>query len=721
MLAVVEVSLRTAGYGHPASFFVPATVEGRKVLVENGQFGLRFFPADMARRPAPTVVEFKKPAGTVRIFLFGESAALGDPNPAYGMGRYLEVLLNERFGGTRFEVVCVAMTAINSHVMVPLARECARREGDIWVIYMGHNEMTGPFGATAVLGPQVPPRTAVRAMLALRATRTGQWLTRTIQSLRGDSTRSPSWGGMRMFLEHQVAPTAPKRALVHRHFAANLDEIIRIGSRAGVRMILSTAASNLKDCAPFASQLGDQTIGSLEKDWEGLVRLGEQRQREGAWAEALAAYAAAAAIDPQHAELAFREGTCRWKLGELASAREKFAAARDLDALPFRADTTINGAIKQTGEAWRSRGVRLVDAEAVLSEIEGIAGQASFYEHVHLMPAANYRMARVFGAEIETLLPESIRLRGLSEWATPETCARRLGLTDWNREALWTELLARLGQPPFTNQLGYEERLVQYHNEQRAVRTRLNAEAAAAALELYEDAIRRSPADHRLRANFAEYLAAVGRLDEAVSQWRRVEALLPHHHVAPFFIGKLRSRQGAYEEARIWLERCLEREPGAVDAMVELGRLEARRKQPVAAMAHYRAALARQPWSASLHLDLAEVQAASGDRDAAIESLRQAIALRPSLWLAHYYLGVELAERDQIPEAAAAFAEVVRLNPDFALAHLNLGVAQIRLGQIAEATERFRVTLELDPANEKARRYLEQLKTLQSGSTPEVE
>ena len=57
--------------------------------------------------PFPPAVRMavNKPTNTYRIFLFGESAANGDPDPTYGMGRYLEALLRERFPGTDFEVV----------------------------------------------------------------------------------------------------------------------------------------------------------------------------------------------------------------------------------------------------------------------------------------------------------------------------------------------------------------------------------------------------------------------------------------------------------------------------------------------------------------------------------------------------------------------------------------------------------------------------------------
>jgi tetratricopeptide (TPR) repeat protein len=719
VLGGLELALRIFGYGYPTSFFVPATVAGQRMWVENGRFGLRFFPKELVRRPPPTVMDVNKPSGAVRIFLLGESAALGDPHPAYGMGRYLQVLLRERYPGTQFEVISVAMTAINSHAILPIARECAGREGDVWVVYMGNNEMVGPFGAATVFGPKAPGRAMIRATLGLRSTRLGQALTDLGRAWA--PVRHPSWGGMEMFLEQQVGVDDPSRGIVHGHFEANLEGLVRSGLKAGVGVVLSTVAVNLKDCAPFASAHGDQVIGQLAEDWRGHYQRGQELQLAGSWREALEAYAAAAAIDPRYAELAFREGICHEALGAHEAARHRFEAARDLDVLPFRADSAINAAVREVAAAHAGRGVRLVDADGVLSATGWIPGEESFYEHVHLTLAGNYWLARAFGAEIEPMLPERVRGTATPEWATAEICERRLGLTDWNREAVYGELMLRLSQAPFTHQLGHEARLERVRIERERLRSGLNAAHAAEALEVYQDAIRRSPGDHRLYANYAEFLTAVGRLEEAVAQWRRVESLLPHHHVAAFQLGKLRSRQGAYDEARSWLEQCLERQPGAVDAIVELGHLEARRKRPAEAIVHYRAALERQPWNGSLYLDLAEVQAAAGDRAVATESLRRAIALQPSLWRAHYYLGVELAEKEQIKEAESAFAEAARLNPGYALAHLNLGVAMIRQGRVLEAAERFQTTLRLDPENAKAREYLELLRSQLAAPAPAEE
>ena len=117
---LLELSLRLAGFGYSASYFLPSQVEGVDYLIPITTFTYRFFPPDLARRPMELRMAAEKPPGTFRIFLFGESAAYGDPHPLYGVGQQLEILLQERFPGTYFEVVSTAMTAINSHAILPI-------------------------------------------------------------------------------------------------------------------------------------------------------------------------------------------------------------------------------------------------------------------------------------------------------------------------------------------------------------------------------------------------------------------------------------------------------------------------------------------------------------------------------------------------------------------------------------------------------------------------
>ena len=181
----------------------------------------------------------EKPPGTCRIFVFGESAALGDPRPAFGAPRYLQALLRERYPEHKFEVVCVAVTAINSHVVLDIARECARYNGDYWIIYMGNNEMVGPYGAATVFGAQSPPRILIRLSLAAQKLRLGQLLAQLAGKARPKHLQS--WGGMEMFLSNKLSPDDPRKTTVYQNFECNLIDIVKTGLSSGATVILNNA------------------------------------------------------------------------------------------------------------------------------------------------------------------------------------------------------------------------------------------------------------------------------------------------------------------------------------------------------------------------------------------------------------------------------------------------------------------------------------------------
>src|SRR6185369_1378913 len=92
-VAVLEVTLRLAGFGHPVGFLLPDRIRGQDVVVQNDRFAWRFFGRDLSRAPFPLVIPKAKPSETVRVFVFGESAAYGDPQPDFGLPRMLGVLL----------------------------------------------------------------------------------------------------------------------------------------------------------------------------------------------------------------------------------------------------------------------------------------------------------------------------------------------------------------------------------------------------------------------------------------------------------------------------------------------------------------------------------------------------------------------------------------------------------------------------------------------------
>ena len=102
-LLLLEIGLRLFGFGYPTSFLLRIRKDGTHYLTQNNRFGWRFFGRRMSRMPHPIYITEKKPSNCIRIFVFGESAAYGDPQPRFGLPRMLEALLELRHPGIRFE------------------------------------------------------------------------------------------------------------------------------------------------------------------------------------------------------------------------------------------------------------------------------------------------------------------------------------------------------------------------------------------------------------------------------------------------------------------------------------------------------------------------------------------------------------------------------------------------------------------------------------------
>lgn len=558
LLGVLELGLRVAGYGYPTSYFLRSRIDGQDFLIPNYKFSYRFFPPKLARVPVIFRMAAQKPDGTYRVFLFGESAAYGDPDPAYGVGRYLETLLDERYPSTEFEVICVAMTAINSHAILPIARECARYEGDVWVVYMGNNEMVGPYGAATIFGAKAPRLGLVRTALAVKNMRVGQLMDALVWGLRADASVPEMWGGVGMFSKNPLRYDDAVRLRAYENFKGNLEDILRAGIEADVPILLSTVAINLKDCAPFASLHAADLDPSRLSEWDALYQEGMTLEADGSYAAAVEAYANAAAIDPEFAELQFRLGSCHLALSQREAALQAFERARDHDALAIRADTRINRILMDATKLNNGESVFLVDAAQALAQQspDGIPGQQSFYEHVHFTLVGNYRLARMMAEQVAEMLPPS--LTPASEgWLEAEFCNRRLAASVWDQQRLWQDQLKRNSVPPF-NARASHARNVQYCEDQmRSLIARITRETPKEDRQVYEAALAEAPEDNLLRANFAQFLEATGSRSEAIIQAQQVCGLLPDLAWPQYYLGALLIRERRFVEARKSFERAL--------------------------------------------------------------------------------------------------------------------------------------------------------------------
>jgi tetratricopeptide (TPR) repeat protein len=508
---IIELGLRLSGVGFSTELLVPCTLKGQPAACYNLFFPAPFFPPGMIKTPQAYAIPAGKPQGTFRIFVLGESAAMGDPDPAYAFSRYLEVMLRDRFPSMKFEIVNTGSVAINSHVLLPIARDLAQHSPDVFIIYSGNNEVVGPYGPGTALTASGMNLWVIRSSIFFRSTRVGQLVTKL-------GTQKKEWGGMEMFLDKQLPASSPLMKPTYANFESNLRDTVAAARNSGATVLVSTVATNLKDCGPFASMHREGMSQSDLASWSQLVQEGADLENAKSYAEALQAYRSAAKIDGQYAELEFRIARTLWKQGDYQGAKEHFLRARDLDTLRFRADSEINSINRAVASS--GPGVKLVDAEAILSQESpnGIIGNDLMYDHVHLTPRGNYLLARAAFLQIASqLAAEAGKSAAENDIPSQAECEKLLALTNHDRSRITTEMLQRLQRPPFTNQIDHSDQVLRLMIDSDASHENPDDTVAQ-----YQWAIAKDPNDRVLHYNFGLFLFDYDR-DASAQQLRMAQ------------------------------------------------------------------------------------------------------------------------------------------------------------------------------------------------------
>ncbi len=647
-LALLEGALRLAGYGFTPRLLIPDPAGDR--LTTNPEFGRLFFPRALVRRPEPLALAHPKPAGEFRVFVLGESAALGIPDPAYAFGRQLEVLFADAAAGRRIVVANLAMTAINSHAFPLIAREAIAHGADALILYAGHNEVVGPFGVGTVFDRHPPGWRLVRLKLWLRGTRVGQLLATLREGGPGDATPE-AWGGLGMFVDRRVAADDPRLAHTYADFRANLTTVLRRAHAARVPVLLCTVPVNLRDCPP----LSDPPDGA--------------------------------------ASAAYQAGQARLAAGDHAAALADLQRARDLDQLRFRADTRINDLLRELGT--HTPGVHLVDAERAFAA-DGPPGSALFWEHVHLTFAGHYQLARLLAAPLAGLLRAPVPA------TSADQIARVLAYTPADQARLAADIESMTARPPFTSQAGHAEAQRMLRVRVAELRRQARAQAPAIA-SVYAEALRLRPDDVRLRVNHAQLLRdfATNAAAEATA-WRWVVERLPDNNAARLCLVRALNRAGRSDEARRRLADLRRQDPADPQVTMLEGDLALQAGQFAQAEAHYRTVLARQPRHAAALLNLGVACQRLGRLAEAEQHFRASLdGQRSASGLAD--LGHVLLKQNRFAEARDCLAAALDEGIDEAGLLNNLGLCEINIGQFDLAATHLTRALAAAPDHPSAR------------------
>ena len=579
LLGVVEAGLRLAGYGYSTNFFVK--MEGAEAYTVNEHFARQFYPGNAAEgKSHPFVMPARKPAETMRIFVLGESAALGTPNPSFGFARILELMLRNQYPEKKFEVINAAMRGINSHIVLPIARDCVEHQPDLFIVYMGNNEVVGLHAPGPDSGYFNRNLTFIRLSQHFKSMRLGQWLMAALERKAGASAADHD---MTFFRDHRIAMDDHRRQAVYENFRANLEDTCKVLSASGARVILSTLAVNLKDFPPLGS-LHRADLGGAEKTrWESDYAKGATAEAAGQYQEAVEHYLAAARADDHFAELQFRLGRCCYELGRFEEARERFALARDRDALPFRGDRFINEIVRKVAADLRGGRVNVVDAERAFAENEmsdhRIPGSNLFYEHVHLRFDGDYLLARTFYPAVVAGLGSALgKPAGPPDrMLSRQECADRLALTGWDELQMDLSMVRMRAHPPFLDQLDHDREQLRAEQKIQSRRASVQSADLEQAGQVYRAALEREPNDWQMHHNFGMFCFMTGDFTNAARHLEIEVKIFPKLVPGRVAFGSALAKAGRNQEALLQFNEVLRIDPNHARAREAVSALAFRR------------------------------------------------------------------------------------------------------------------------------------------------
>ncbi|HVU55311.1 MAG TPA: hypothetical protein VHD83_09660 [Puia sp.] len=405
VLLIIELCLRVFGYGNDLRLFIDYPAD-KDYFILNPAASKKYF-TNQANATTGNIEPFKKEKdeGTMRIFVLGESTTIGYPYFHNGsFHRWLQYRLMHDYPDRNFEVINIALTAVNSYTVLGFAREVVDYQPDAVLIYTGHNEYYGALGvgSTDRIGGN---RHVVDALLSLRRLRVVQWLTNVYEHV-ATLFRGHKGSNLRTRMEVMVADEEiPYGSKLYQRgidqFRDNMQETLQLLDKRHIPVFISNLVSNEKDLTPFISLSGDSVH---YHNFSKTYAQGKAAYEAGDWVGAYQYFKEAETADSMYAQCNYYLGRLSLRQGDPGQAKAWFSRAEELDALRFRAPSLINNIIPALAAQYKS--VHLVDTRSAFEARSeyGIIGNELLLEHVHpnihgyaLLSDAFYRAMKAAG------------------------------------------------------------------------------------------------------------------------------------------------------------------------------------------------------------------------------------------------------------------------------------------------------------------------------------
>ncbi|WP_282011190.1 tetratricopeptide repeat protein [Nitrospina watsonii] len=425
-LLLLEAGLRLGGFGEQYEFVVSGSrpQDEGKVSLNSQYVAIHYFqhlPVNLSRlftdRPwfEDTAFSRTKQSGVFRVFMVGASTTRGFPytDRRISYSGLLQAMLRDVLPAQRVEVINAGYDALSSFGVLDLTSQLMDYEPDLIVVYSGHNEFIGHFGANSAIN-YGQNRKVIRLATFLFQSRTYLAMERMALWLRsrdrGDASRNSQVNLFRAMLsKERLGWDDATHEEAERNYKANLTELVRQARQRGIQVVLSTLVSNVRSFPPVRSVFSESLSAAARQRLTGLLQQGKAALEQKDYEQAVEYFEQVIAGDARQAEAHFGLGRAYDHLQQMEKARSHYLLAREYDRLHLRACLRLNEVVEQVG---REAQVPVLNMVSQMEKIasDGMPGEDLFLEHVH--PNINGHMVMADGmarflAERELIAPAS--------------------------------------------------------------------------------------------------------------------------------------------------------------------------------------------------------------------------------------------------------------------------------------------------------------------------
>ncbi|MBI9072142.1 MAG: hypothetical protein JEY94_11125 [Melioribacteraceae bacterium] len=365
---LAEFTLQLSDYGDDYSTFVQFNNESDEYLVFNPILPKKYFNnSDVIPSVIPDAFKSVKDKNTFRIFTLGGSTTAGWPYPStVSFPKFLKRKLDHNYPARKFEVINLGVSAINSFTVLDIIDDVISHEPDLILIYMGHNEFYGAYGAGSSVGTD-SPNWLKSIILKTKKYRLVQFLENIISGFISNTNANTGNSSQtlmsKMVGESKILFESDKYKKGITQFEENLSAILKTCSSQNINTVIGDLVFNYKQIPFSVIQEGDSSDAN-KYYYDGLRDL---------------------------------------ENGDIDKAEQNLSKASDLDFIRFRSPLKFNEIILWVSKRYGVT-TSAINQNFVKNSKEGIVGYNLMVDHLHPNIAGYKLMGDIF---YETIIKEN--------------------------------------------------------------------------------------------------------------------------------------------------------------------------------------------------------------------------------------------------------------------------------------------------------------------------